>query len=203
MPSHRTPDSERLIAGVYRVLRERGVPFMLIGGQAVLLHGEPRLTRDIVVTFGIAADETSGVKDAAQEVGLEPPPEDPAGFVAETFVLPCEEPGTGVRVDFIFSTSPYEARAIDRPVEVAIRDASVPFAAAEVLIVHKPFAGRPRDLEDAAGVVRRKGKSWIGNTCVDGRRSSPKSPLARNCLIGWKSSARRPDERPVPQMRRT
>lgn len=33
----------------------------------------------------------------------------------------------------------------------------VPFATAEDLLLHKLFAGRPRDLEDAAGVVRRKG----------------------------------------------
>jgi len=54
MPSPPTPDFERLIAGVARALGTRGVPYMLIGGQAVLLHGEPRLTQDIDVTPGVA-----------------------------------------------------------------------------------------------------------------------------------------------------
>lgn len=63
-----------------------------------------------------------------------------------------------LRVDFIFSTTPYEAQAIDRAVEVEMQDESVRFAAAEDLILHKLFAGRPRDMEDAAGVVRRKGE---------------------------------------------
>lgn len=130
---------------------------MLIGGQAVLLHGEPRLTQDIDVTLGVAPDRLPEVTDAAAAAGLTALPEELEDFVDETFVLPCEEPDTGVRVDFIFSSTPYEARAIDRAVQVEIRDESVPFAAAEDLILHKLFAGRPRDLEDAAGVVRRKG----------------------------------------------
>jgi hypothetical protein len=47
----------------------------------------------------------------------------------------------------------------------------VPFASAEDLLIHKLFASRPRDLEDAVGVVRRKGsvldwpyvEHWIGS----------------------------------------
>lgn len=131
---------------------------MLIGGQAVLLHGEPRLTQVIDVTLGIGPDRVSELLDVAEAAGLVPLPEDPDGFVSETFVLPCEEPESGLRVDFILSTTPYEAQAIDRAVEVDIREASVPFAAVEDLLIHKLFAGRPRDLEDAAGVVRRKGE---------------------------------------------
>lgn len=158
MASPRAPDFERLIAGVSRALQAHGIPFMLIGGQAVLLHGEPRLTQDVDVTLGVAPDRLPEVLEAAGSAGLAPLPDDPEGFVGETFVLPCDEPGTGIRVDFIFSTTPYESRAIDRAVEVDIRDVDVPFAAAEDLILHKLFAGRARDLEDVAGVVRRKGE---------------------------------------------
>ncbi len=32
------------------------IPYMVIGGQAVLLYGEPRLTRDIDVTLGLGPD---------------------------------------------------------------------------------------------------------------------------------------------------
>lgn len=155
---------------------------MLIGGQAVLLHGEPRLTQDIDVTLGIGPDEMSKIVDAAQEAGLKPLPEDPDGFVTETFVLPCEEPETGLRVDFIFSTTPYEAQAIDRAAQVDIQGESVRFAAAEDLILHKLFAGRPRDMEDASGVVRRKGEEldweYIGRwaeefATIPGREGMP------------------------------
>ncbi len=53
MASLSTTDFERLIGGVGGALSHRDIPFMLIGGQAVLLHGGPRLTQDIDITLGV------------------------------------------------------------------------------------------------------------------------------------------------------
>lgn len=131
---------------------------MLIGGQAVLLHGAPRLTEDIDVTLGADPSALPMVRDVCSALGLEPLPGDVAQFVRETFVLPARDPASGVRVDFIFSTTPYERQAIERAVRVELAGAAVPFATAEDLILHKLFAGRPRDEEDALSVVRRKGR---------------------------------------------
>ena len=36
-----------LIARIAAALGKARIPYMVIGGQAVLLHGEPRLTRDL------------------------------------------------------------------------------------------------------------------------------------------------------------
>ena len=38
---------EQLLEAIAQGLERLGIPYMLIGGQAVLLYGEPRLTRDI------------------------------------------------------------------------------------------------------------------------------------------------------------
>ncbi len=158
MASRPAPDFEALIAAVARELEVRDIPFMLIGGQAVLLHGEPRLTADVDVTLGVSPDRLETVIEAARAAGLSILPEDPAGFVRDTFVLPAAQPDTGIRVDLIFSTTPYESQAIVRAVRVRVGGWEVPFASVEDLLLHKLFAGRPRDLEDAAGVVRRKGE---------------------------------------------
>jgi hypothetical protein len=157
MDSRSTPDFANLIARLSAELEARRVPFMLIGGQAVLLHGEPRLTQDVDVTIGVGPDRVQDLLGACKAIGLQPLPQDPAGFVRETFVLPAAEPETGIRVDLIFSTTPYEAQAIERALMVDVGSREVPFATAEDLLLHKLFAGRPRDLDDAAGVVRRKG----------------------------------------------
>ena len=43
---------------------------MVIGGQAVLLYGEPRLTRDIDVTLGIGVSELARIKKVLPAMGL-------------------------------------------------------------------------------------------------------------------------------------
>jgi hypothetical protein len=151
------PDFAGLLARLTRTLERRQLPFMIIGGQAVLLHGEPRLTQDIDVTLGVGPARLDDVLAACEALGLEPLPEEVPAFVRSTFVLPTLDQASGIRVDLVFSTTPYEAQAIERAVRVEVAGARVPFATAEDLIIHKLFAGRPRDLEDAVGVVRRKG----------------------------------------------
>ena len=64
-----------------------------------------------------------------------------------------ESPGTGIRIDFIFSSIPYERQAIERSVAVDMAGSSVSVASAEDPILHKLFAGRPRDIEDTRGVA--------------------------------------------------
>ena len=153
----RRPDFKRLLAGITRELRRRGIPFMHIGGQAVLLHGAPRLTQDIDVTLALGPDDMATVAAVCDALELDPLVEDLARFARETFVCPLRDRATGIRVDLIFSTTPYERVAIARAVEVDIGGESVPFASAEDLILLKLFAGRERDLEDARSVVDRQG----------------------------------------------
>ena len=38
---------DKTLARIGASLEKAGIPHMIIGGQAVLLYGEPRLTRDI------------------------------------------------------------------------------------------------------------------------------------------------------------
>lgn len=157
MTSPRAPDFAALIARLSDGLSGAGLPFMLIGGQAVLLHGQPRLTDDIDITLGAGPSALSTVLEVCTALALRPLPSDVDRFVRETFVLPVRDDDTGVRVDFVFSTTPYERQAIERAVRVTLNGIGVPFAAVEDLIIHKLFAGRAHDLDDAIGVVRRKG----------------------------------------------
>lgn len=157
MASSRQPDFQGLLARLARELSAHDLGFMLIGGQAVLLHGEPRLTEDIAITLDAPPDRLPDVLAVCRAAELEPLPDDPEAFVGETFVLPADDVASGIRIDLIFSTTPYEAEAIGRAIYVELEGTPVPFATAEDLILHKLFAGRPRDLEDARGVVRRKG----------------------------------------------
>lgn len=157
MASRQQPEFDRLLAAVSRELRSRDLPHILIGGQAVLLHGAPRLTEDIDVSLSVGPEETAVVADACAAIGLEPLVADPADFARETFVLPVRSGSSGVRVDFIFSNTEFERLAVGRAVQVNLSGETVPFASPEDLILFKLFAGRARDIDDARSVVGRQG----------------------------------------------
>lgn len=157
MVSLQKPDFADVLARLTRALNARDLPFMLIGGQAVLLHGRVRLTEDIDVTLGVDPSRLAAVQAVCREMSLTELPKDVGQFVRDTFVLPVRESETGIRVDFVFSTTPYERQAIERAEFIDVNGEAVPFAAAEDLIIHKLFAGRGVDWEDAVSVVDRKG----------------------------------------------
>jgi hypothetical protein len=145
----------QLLTRIGAACERAGVPYMVIGGQAVLVHGEPRLTRDIDITVGVGVDGIDRVLAVLDDVGLKPLPSDPRAFAAQTMVVPSLDEGSGIRVDVILSFTSYEAQAIERASAVAMEGGSVRVASPEDLVVLKVFAGRPRDLEDVRNVLLR------------------------------------------------
>jgi predicted nucleotidyltransferase len=147
---------EQLIARLARALDDAHVPYIIIGGQAVLQHGEPRFTRDIDVSLGVDSGAVDQVLNAVTACGLKPLVDSPRTFVERTYILPVHDPATEIRVDFAFTFSPFEREAIGRALRLQIGGYTVAYATAEDLIIHKLFAGRPRDIEDIRGVLARK-----------------------------------------------
>ncbi len=144
---------QEILSRIASTLNKHDLPYMIIGGQAVLLYGEPRLTRDIDITLGIDTDQLDKLLMVIKELSLKALPEDIKPFVSRTMVLPAIDEGSGIRVDFIFSFTSYEAEAIKRARKISILGSEVCFASPEDVIIHKIFAGRPRDLEDVRIIV--------------------------------------------------
>jgi len=144
-----------LLVKIAKALSGADLPYMIIGGQAVLFYGSPRLTRDIDVTLGVGVDALERVLKAVEGMGLEIIPDDFEAFAKKTCVLPAKDASTGIRIDLIFSFSPYEKQAIQRARPVSFDDTAVMFASLEDVIIHKIFAGRPRDMEDVATILVR------------------------------------------------
>lgn len=149
---------EEILTRVSIFLDKLSIPYMVIGGQAVLLHGEPRLTRDIDITLGISIDQAELIIKNLKDINLKPLPENIWDFLNKTFVLPLEDIGTNIRVDFIFSQTDYEKNAIKRSVKIDLKGVKVNFSTVEDLLIHKIFAGRPKDLEDAKILILKNPK---------------------------------------------
>jgi hypothetical protein len=143
-----------LLQKLGRALEAGGIPYMIIGGQAVLVYGEARLTKDIDITLGVFLDRLTEVLSLVTALGLKVLV-DPEDFTRRTLVLPCQDPLTGIRVDFIFSWSEYEQQALKRRRGLFLGEQIVYFASLEDVLIHKVIAGRPRDLEDVRRLLQK------------------------------------------------
>ncbi len=144
---------QKLLKKVARALRQQHIPYMIVGGQAVLLYGEPRLTKDIDITLGIGIDRWKIIKKIAKSIHLRSLITKIEDFVKDTWVFPAIDDRSGIRVDFIFSYSPYECQAIERARGVYFGQTEVKFAALEDVVIHKMIAGRARDIEDVKTIL--------------------------------------------------
>jgi len=149
---------ERLLKRIALQLKKASIPYMVIGGQAVLLYGEPRLTRDIDITLGMGVKELDKVKKIIRVVGLKTLVEKEKEFVERNMVLPTLDKKSGIRVDFIFSFSYYERQAIERGKDIKLGRTFVRFTSLEDVVIQKVIAGRARDLEDVKSILLKNPK---------------------------------------------
>lgn len=133
---------EEILSKIGASLKKHNIPYMIIGGQAVLLYGEPRLTRDIDLTLGVNTEYVDELLKVIRELSLKPIPENIKLFVQQTMVLPALEETTGIRVDFIFSFTTYEIEAIKKARKITIIGQEVCFASPEA-----------RDIEDVRSII--------------------------------------------------
>ena len=147
---------ERLLKKIAIQLKKASIPYMVIGGQAVLLYGEPRLTRDIDITLGMGVDGLDKINKIIPVIGLKSLVE--KEFVERNMVLPTIDKKSGIRVDFIFSFSPYERQAIEQAKDIKLGNSSVRFASLEDVVIHKVIAGRARDFEDVKSILLKNPK---------------------------------------------
>jgi predicted nucleotidyltransferase len=143
----------QLLNKIAKELDEHKIPYMVIGGQAVLLYGEPRLTKDIDITLDMGIEGYPKVKKVIENLFFKILVDNPEDFLKKTMVLPTIEEKSGIRIDFIFSFTPYEKQAIGNAIDVKINDKMVKFASLEDVVIHKIIAGRARDIEDVKTIL--------------------------------------------------
>ena len=143
----------QLLNKIAKELEKHKIPYMVIGGQAVLLYGEPRLTKDIDITLDMGIEGYPEVSKVVENLFFKILVDNPEEFIKKTMVLPTIEEKSGIKIDFIFSFTPYEKQAIGNAIDVKISDKMVKFATLEDVIIHKIIAGRARDIEDIKAIL--------------------------------------------------
>jgi hypothetical protein len=111
---------EPVLKKIAKAFDAAAIPYMIIGGQAVLYYGEPRFTRDIDVAVGLGPHEAQRVLDLIDHLGWRILVDHPAEFLEQTFVLPVLDPLSKIRIDFVFAQTEYERQALRRAVVRAL-----------------------------------------------------------------------------------
>lgn len=148
-------------------LESRGIACALIGGLAVSLRGQPRMTLDVdLVIHAEIADALGLVGDLSQTafMPLFPGVED---VVKKAFILPLRHRTTGIRVDLAIGMSGFERHAIERATRMTVGVSAIPVVTVEDLLVMKALAGRPQDDEDIHGIVALHGESIDWKGCLE------------------------------------
>lgn len=159
-------DLERIfaeqLAATANALSALGAEYMLIGGLAVGVWGEPRATKDadFCVRVLTSADE---LRAGLGKAGLEVARGDLARALAEGESVRLRRLGQldePVVVDLLLAITPFEIEALGRRRPLRVLGVELPVVAPEDLFVFKLIAGRPQDLADAALLYELHGEAF-------------------------------------------
>jgi hypothetical protein len=144
------------IVALQRRLSNSDIPSIVIGGVAVAAWGDPRVTRDVDLKVRLERDEADRLLAVLSPdyKSLLPDPRQALKKQAMVFV---QDPA-GTRLDLLLADTPYDMAAIERGRDVELQPgATVRMCSPEDLVIYKLVSTRPRDREDAQGVIRRQG----------------------------------------------
>ena len=132
---------------IRRSFVEASVEFVVVGGFAVAVHGEPRFTADIDVFVRSSKENARRVRAALAEFGFGDVKWAPDEFGRpDCTVMLGRKP---LRIDILTGISGVDfesAHAGRTPVDIA--GVAVPFIGRSELIANKLASGRPKDLAD-------------------------------------------------------
>ena len=136
-----------------RALDELDRPSMIIGGVAVIALGIPRFTVDIDATITGAGLNLGQLVEVLGRHGIDPRVPDAAAFARSTQVFLGVHEASGTPVDLSLAWLPFEDEAIGASVACDYAGVDIRVPRAEDLLIYKLVALRPRDVEDAEGLL--------------------------------------------------
>lgn len=144
-----------------KLMKSARIDYAVLGGIAVSIYGEPRLTFDIDINIILDNDKIDDFLKKAKMYGFLPLPSHIKRFIKATGVIPMKflkNKVTG-KCDFIIAQNILECLCIKRAALKKIYSTKVKLITPEDLVIHKITSQRPRDLEDLQGIlIRQRGK---------------------------------------------
>jgi predicted nucleotidyltransferase len=148
-----SPKSLRLVIDF---LQEHNIPYMVIGGLAISVWGETRVTHDADIKVSIDMPLTEFRKLVLEhfpERHSNIPAHKKSQYVVHIWASP------DVAIDLLVSIFDYENKAVERAIEADVLGVPARVCTAEDFIIHKAVANREKDWMDIEIIlVRQRGK---------------------------------------------
>jgi Nucleotidyltransferase of unknown function (DUF6036) len=154
---HFSPDTLTLI----ELFAAKQVRYLVVGGEAVILHGHVRLTGDVDLFFSNDAANRDRLFSALESFweGDIPGVESPGAFAPDGMIVQFGRPPN--RIDLINAIDgvAFEEAWLGRVDAVVVRDEGevpVPFIGLDDLVKNKRASGRPKDLDDLSYLTSQR-----------------------------------------------
>ncbi|MCK6538580.1 MAG: nucleotidyltransferase family protein [Anaerolineales bacterium] len=136
-------------------LTKEGIPVMAIGGIAVAVWGEPRLTRDIDMKVLVSREDRGQLLAI---LGAFTPLQEDSDESFRRLGLAFFRDSNGVRIDVMLADTIFDEAAIGRARDIDFTPGKkIRVCTAEDLIVYKMLSTRTKDRGDVESVVQKQG----------------------------------------------
>lgn len=148
---------ESVYKKVVNFLKKEKYNYMVIGGIAAGIMGEPRVTGDVDIDILLGKDEIADFLNKAKKAGFK--------FDAKACKARVGAIGTlqiyygDYHIDFIIASTGFEKEAFSRKQEIRLYNIKAFFPTPEDLILLKLVPGRPQDLLDVQRIMDRHRKN--------------------------------------------
>lgn len=152
---------EQPLKALTSFLNSEKIKYVVLGGLAVSLYGEPRFTADIDVNVILARDGINDFLKKCKSQNFYPLIPNIKQVADKSGVIPLEfvKQKKHTRCDVIIAQNALEYSAVKRGRLRKFGSVSARVVSPEDLVLHKIISLRPRDREDVKGIlIRQKGK---------------------------------------------
>ena len=162
------------------LLEKEGIPTMAIGGIAVGVWGEPRLTRDIDMKVLIHREDRACLLTVLRSfTPLDDNPDDSFRRLGLAFFHDMN----GIRIDVMLADTVFDETAIERAQAVTLfKDKTIRVCTAEDLVVYKMLSTRLKDRADVESVIQKQGET-LDENYIEGWLTQFEKALADSTLV--------------------
>ena len=143
-----------LFSSLATVFNKSSLRWYVFGAQAAIFYGSARLTADVDVTVLRGEHPLDELLDSLQEAGFEVRAPDVHALVRQTRVLPVVHTQSAMPVDIIMGGPGLEEQFADFARSYDLDGVDVPLVRSEDLVAMKVLAGRDKDLQDVAAILK-------------------------------------------------